>query len=77
MSAHSHKNCTIRDLAKYVGMSTCTVSKVLNDREGKLRIAPETRRIIQEAARKLHYAPNVNAQRLFRKRSNVIGFLVP
>ena len=71
------KNCSIRDLAKYVGLSTCTVSKVLNDAGRRLPISEKTRQLVAEAARKLNYVPNVNARRLFRKRSNVIGLLVP
>ncbi len=71
------KNCSIRDLAKYVGLSTCTVSKVLNDTERRLPLSEKTRQLVAEAARKLNYVPNVNARRLFLKRSNVIGLLVP
>ena len=71
------KNCSIRDLAKYVGLSTCTVSKVLNDTAHRLPLSEKTRQLVADAARKLNYVPNVNAQRLFRKRSNVIGLLVP
>ena len=71
------KSCTIRELAKYVSLSTCTVSKVLNDVENALPIPERTRRRVREAARELNYVPNVNAQRFFTRRSNVIGLLVP
>lgn len=71
------KNCTIRDLAKYVGLSTCTVSKVMNDKRGGCSIPEATRKLVREAAAKLNYVPNVNAQRLFQRRSRVIGLLVP
>ncbi len=71
------KNCTIRDLAKYVGLSTCTVSKVLNDTEKQLAIPEKTRTRVREAARLLRYVPNVHAQRFFTRRSCVIGLLVP
>ena len=30
----ARERCSIRDLAEYVGLSTCTVSKVLNGRTG-------------------------------------------
>jgi len=80
MSAESKaprkKSCSIRELAAYVGLSTCTVSKVLNRRAEK-RIPPATRQRVLAAAEELNYVPNVNAQRLFRHRSNVIGLLVP
>lgn len=73
----AEKKCTIRELAKYVSLSTCTVSKVLNDVENALPIPERTRRRVREAAKALNYVPNVNAQRFFRRRSFVIGFLVP
>ena len=69
-------SCSIRDLARYMGLSTCTVSKVLNNRSD-FKIQEETRQRVLEAARTLNYVPNVNAQRLFRRRSGVIGLLVP
>lgn len=70
------RSCSIRELAKYVGLSTCTVSKVLNHCAGtKIPLATQQR--VFAAAKELDYVPNVNAQRLFRKRSGVIGLLVP
>lgn len=71
------KNCTIRELAQYVGLSTCTVSKVLNHPSEELSIPERTQAKVREAARKLNYVPNVNAQRFFLRRSSVIGLLVP
>lgn len=71
------KSCTIRELARYVGLSTCTVSRVLNHRGGELPIPEKTRQRIRDAARELNYVPNVNAQRFFKRRSYVIGLLVP
>ena len=55
------KNCTIRELARYVGLSTCTVSKVLNSPDAGLSIPESTRLKVREAAKKLNYVPNVNA----------------
>ena len=55
------KSCTIRDLARYVGLSTCTVSRVLNHRGGELAIPEKTQKRIRDAARELNYVPNVNA----------------
>ena len=69
-------SCSIRELAKYVGLSTCTVSKVLNNCAGK-KIPQATQQRVLAAARELDYVPNVNAQRLFQRRSGVIGLLVP
>ena len=77
MIKKSTKHCTIRELAKYVGLSTCTVSRVLNDPGHKWSIPETTRQLVKSAAERLNYVPEVNAQRFFRKKSNVIGFLVP
>ena len=77
MSDPAKKSCTIRELARHVGLSTCTVSRVLNHRGGELPIPEKTQERIREAARALNYVPNVNAQRFFKRRSNVIGLLVP
>ena len=77
MSDPAKKSCTIRELARHVGLSTCTVSRVLNHRSGELPIPEKTQERIREAARALNYVPNVNAQRFFKRRSNVIGLLVP
>ena len=68
--------CSIRDLAEYVGLSTCTVSKVLNGRAGR-KIPAATQERVLAAARELDYVPNVNAQRLFRHKAGVLGLLVP
>ena len=59
-----------------MGLSTCTVSKVLNNCAGK-KIPLATQQRVLAAAEELDYVPNVNAQRLFQKRSGVIGLLVP
>lgn len=71
------KSCTIRDLANHLGLSTCTVSKVLNSNGELLSISPETQRKVREAAVELNYVPNIHAQRFFKGRSMVIGLMVP
>ncbi len=68
--------CSIRDLAEHVGLSTCTVSKVLNNR-GDFKILDSTRQKVLKAARELNYVPNINAKRLFERRSGVIALLIP
>ena len=46
-------------------------------RGGELAIPEKTQKRIRDAARELNYVPNVNAQRFFKRRSYVIGLLVP
>ena len=71
------KGCSIRDLAKYVGVSPGTVSRVLNNKPSNVKITEATRKKVMDAARELNYSPNINARRLFTNRSQVIGLLVP
>jgi len=70
-------SCSIRDVARVAEVAPSTVSRVLNNRMGNLRIAEETRKKILSTAKELKYTPNVNAKRLFSKQSGVIGLLVP
>lgn len=72
-----HKNCNIKDVAAYAGVATSTVSRVLNNRGADIHTSEETRKKILAAAKALNYAPNINAKRLFGKRSQVIALVVP
>lgn len=65
---------TIRDVADQAGVSTATVSHVLNDTRF---VKEETRRRVFEAVDALGYIPNVNASGLRSSRTKRIGFLVP
>ena len=49
----ARERCSIRDLAEYVGLSTCTVPKVLNGRTGT-KIPETTRERALAAAGKTH-----------------------
>ena len=65
---------TIRDIAKATGLSTATVSMVLN--QAGRRIPPVTQRLVQETALKLGYFPDLQARSLRSKRTYSIGVLV-
>ncbi|MES2221526.1 MAG: LacI family DNA-binding transcriptional regulator [Acidobacteriota bacterium] len=65
---------TIRDIAEATGLSTATVSMVLN-KAGR-RIPPVTQRLVQDTALKLGYFPNLQARSLRSNRTNSIGVLV-
>ncbi|HZC43846.1 MAG TPA: LacI family DNA-binding transcriptional regulator [Acidobacteriaceae bacterium] len=65
---------TIRDIAKATGLSTATVSMVLN-KAGR-RIPPVTQRLVEETAHKLGYFPNLQARSLRSNRTHSIGVLV-
>lgn len=64
---------TIRDVAAEAGVSTATVSKVLNRRHG---VAPETFARVMAVIEQTGYAASLVAQSLRNQRTNVIGILV-
>ena len=63
---------TPRDIAREVGVSVATVSKALNGRE---HVRPETRELVQQAARRLSFQPNTLAQGLLAGRTGTVGML--
>ena len=65
---------TLKDIAGELGLSIKAVSTGLN---GTGRLAPETRKRIQETARRMGYAPNAAARSLITHRSSFIGVLMP
>ena len=64
------KVVTIKDVARAAGVSSMTVSRVLNDRPD---VSPETRKRIQEVISELGYAPSEIARSLSHGRSNTLG----
>ena len=65
---------TIKDVAKKANVSVATVSRVINNTG---YVNHETRKIVEVAIEDLKYVPNELARSLFRKRSNIIGLIVP
>lgn len=65
------KMATIRDVARVSGVSTATVSNVLNNTSRPVH--PETRKRVMEAVRRLDYHPNVMARSLVGGRVQTIG----
>lgn len=65
---------TIRDVAKLAGVSTSTVSNVLN----KARyIRPETYKRVENAMKELDYRTNRVAQALIQQSTKTIGAIIP
>lgn len=64
---------TLEQVAKRAGVSTATVSRVLNNPE---MVKEATRLRVLAAARELHYRPNVYAQTLAGGKSRTIGVIV-
>lgn len=69
------KPATIRDVAKASGVSSATVSYVLNG--GPRRVDPVTSARVLAAMEKLQYHPNTMARGLNRKRLDCIGVVFP
>ncbi len=61
---------TLKDVAHLAGVSTKTVSRVVNN-QGEIR--KETRERVQVAIEQLDYRPNVLARSLIHKRTNTLG----
>src|SRR3982074_936030 len=64
---------TIRDVAKAAGVSTATVSNVLN-KTGK--VGPGTHRMVLSAVKRLGYFPDVHARQLASRESRTLGIIV-
>lgn len=63
---------TIKDVARVAGVSTQTVSRVLNNRSD---VSADTRTRVQEVITSLGYSPNFFARNLSRGRSNTLGVI--
>jgi DNA-binding LacI/PurR family transcriptional regulator len=65
---------SLKDVAARAGVSTMTVSNVLNN---KASVAPGTRARVQQAVAELGYRPSLSARNLARGRSGVVALAVP
>lgn len=64
----------IKDVAKYAGVSVTTVSRVLN---GEKYVKDDLKARVQKAIDDLGYSPSHIARSLVRKKTNLIGVIVP
>jgi LacI family transcriptional regulator len=65
---------TIMDIARLAGVSTATVSRVLNHKQD---VDPKTRERILRIMEEQGFVPNIAASGLAGKRSRLLGALVP
>ncbi len=65
---------TIKDISRYSGVSTSTVSRVLTKNP---KVSEEALRKVQEAIDALGYIPNSAARSLVNKKRGMIGLIVP
>jgi len=64
---------TIKDIAREAGVSTATVSYVIN---GTRNVLPEKHKRVMEVIARTNYQPNQVAKSLRIKKTNIIGVLV-
>jgi LacI family transcriptional regulator len=65
---------SIRDVARESGVSTATVSRVMN---GNANVKPETRDRVLKASKRVNYVPNPAARTLTTKRSKTVAAIIP
>ncbi len=69
----SRSKTTVADVARAAGVSAMSVSLAFRNSP---RVSEKTRRKILNAARNLHYIPNLSARQLRSGQTDMIGFLV-
>jgi LacI family transcriptional regulator len=72
--SRSRPGVTIADVAERAGVSTATVSRVINQ---TARVAPETEAQVRAAIARLNYRPRTAAQVLAGRRTDTLGLLLP
>jgi LacI family transcriptional regulator len=65
---------TLEEVAKLVGVSRSTVSRVINDQPN---VRPEVRERVWQVVRELGYQPHAAARSLVTRRTHVIGMIIP
>lgn len=65
---------TLKDIARETGKSITTVSRALNDYGD---VSAETKALVLRVANELGYTPNTWAQRLQKRHTDTIGFIIP
>ena len=64
----------IKDVAKLAGVSTATVSRIIN---GKGEASPETIKKVMQIVEELNFRPSSVAKSLSKRKSNLIALLIP
>ena len=66
---------TLKDIAKEAGVSTVTISNVINGNHDK--VSKETIKRVEKIIEKYNYRPNATARSLAMKESKIIGVVIP
>jgi LacI family transcriptional regulator len=67
---------TLQDVARAVGLDRSTVSRALRSTSRDRQISAETRRRVQEMARRLNYQPNLIARQLRTSQSKTLALFL-
>ena len=70
------RRATIRDIARYCGMSKSAVAYIVNN-SPHYKGTEKSRMLVMDAAKKLNYRPNYAARCLSSNRSEIICVLMP
>lgn len=70
----SNRTITQAEIARRLGVSVATISRVVNDQPG---VGEELRQQVLEMLKELHYSPNASARSLASDRTCNVGFVVP
>lgn len=65
---------TLKEVAEKLGVSTMTVSNVINKRYSKVSV--ETRERVEKALKDMNYQPNLSARSLVSKRSMIVVLVI-
>ena len=65
---------TIKDVARRVGVSVSTVSRVLNH---SAAVSPETEQLVMQAVRDLRFKPSQIAKGFASRKTSTIGLIIP
>jgi len=74
MAAARSNNVTIKDVARSSGVSSMTVSRVIN---GSEHVRPATRQRVERAIAELGYVPSRLARGLTRQKTGTLALIVP
>ncbi len=77
MTGRSSRKATIHDIAEAAGISTTTVSIVLNGLSEKYRISAKTAERIRKISNEYNYSANSKARALRLAKSGIVGMLIP
>lgn len=67
---------SLKDIATHLGVSTATVSLVLNGKDKTGRISKEIAQKVHDTAKKLNYRPNMAARSLRTGKTKTLGLIV-